>query len=139
MDPRPLPGQPADLRQRDKEFYIRLIAAAFAHNGNLEQARGRLDSLAEPDINGLLAGLTERYIIEDRDVRDIIALVKLSDALGQTSVPMLAFLATPTSKPTAPPPPRRPPPPLALPAPPPPESRRRRNLAQLTPLRPGQP
>lgn len=101
LDPQPMPVQPADLRQRDKEFYVRLIAAAFAHNQNLEQARDRLDSLAEPNINGLIVGLTERYIIEDRDVRDIIALVKLSDALGQTSVPMLAFLATPTPKPTA--------------------------------------
>lgn len=101
LDPQPLPVQPADLRQRDKEFYIRLIAVAFAHNQNLEQARARLNSLAEPDINGLIVGLTERYIIENRDVRDIMALVKLSDALGQTSVPMLAFLATPTPKPTA--------------------------------------
>jgi hypothetical protein len=101
LDPQPLPVQPADLRQRDKEFYLRLIAVAFAHDQNQERARARLDSLAEPDINGLMVGLTERYIIENRDVRDIIALVKLSDALGQTSVPMLAFLATPTPKPTA--------------------------------------
>lgn len=101
LDPQPLPVQPADLRQRDKEFYIRLIAVAFAHNQNLDQAKTRLDSLVEPNINGLIVGITERYIIESRDVRDVIALVKLSDALGQTSVPMLAFLATPTPKPTA--------------------------------------
>jgi hypothetical protein len=101
LDPRPLPITPADLRPADKETYLRLIAAAFFHERDLERAQVRLAKLAEPNLNQVLVNLTERYIAEERDVRDIIALVTLADALGQTTRPMIAFLATPTPAPTS--------------------------------------
>lgn len=93
--------QPADLRPRDKDIYLRLIAAAFAHEQDLNRAQGRLASLGEPKVEQMLANLAERYIIEERDVRDVIALVALADAVGQTTPAMLAFLATPTPAPTS--------------------------------------
>lgn len=101
LDPRPLPVQPADLRPRDKEIYLRLIAVAFAHEKDLEWAQARLASLGEPNPHQGLVNLTERYIIEERDARDVIALAALAEALGQTTPIMLAFLATPTPAPTA--------------------------------------
>jgi hypothetical protein len=100
LDPRPLPVRPADLRLRDKEFYLRLIAAAFFHDKDEEKAQARLAELELPNLEETLVGVTERYITEERDVRDIIALVMLADALGQTTRPMVAFLATPTPAPT---------------------------------------
>jgi hypothetical protein len=101
FDPRPLPIRPADLRTADKEIYLRLVAAAFFHERDLDRAQARLAGLEEPNLNPMLTGLTERYIAEERDARDIIALVTLVDALGQTTRPMLAFLTTPTPMPTA--------------------------------------
>jgi hypothetical protein len=68
---------------------------------DLGRAQTRLASLGEPNVEQMLANLAERYIIEERDVRDVIALVALADAVGQTTPAMLAFLATPTPAPTS--------------------------------------
>ena len=104
LDPRSLPARPADLSTHDKEIYLRLIAAAFNHDRDEQKAGARLAALASanhPDPEMMLVNLTERYILEERDVRDTIALVALADALGRTSGAMAAFLATPTPEPTS--------------------------------------
>lgn len=101
LDPRPLPIGPADLRLDHKEIYLRLIAAAFFHERDEARAQARLASLEQPEVGQLLVHLTERYIAEERDPRDIIALVTLADTLGLTTNPMVAFLATPTPTPTS--------------------------------------
>jgi hypothetical protein len=90
-----------DLRPQDKEQYLRLIALAFAHNNDEVQARERLANLEEPAIESSVVKLTEKYIEQDHDIRDIKALVTLSRALGQTTSVMVAFVATPTPEPTA--------------------------------------
>lgn len=100
LDPRPLPVRPADLRVADKEFYLRLIAVAYFHERDQARVQTRLAKLEEPNVDQMLVNLTEQYIAEERDVRDIIALVTLADALGQTTKPMIAFLVTPTPTPT---------------------------------------
>ena len=101
LDPRPLPLSPANLAERDKEFYLRLIAAAYTHDGDEARARARLASLALPEVEQAVVDLTERYINEERDIRDLTALISLADALGQTSSAMLPFMATPTPRPTS--------------------------------------
>jgi hypothetical protein len=101
LDPYPQPSAPADLRPQDKEFYLRLIALAFNYDKNEALARSRLMTLGEPDIENKLISLTERYIDQEEDVRDIRALVALSRELGHTTRVMLAFVATPTPEPTA--------------------------------------
>ena len=101
LDPRPLPVRPADLAPRDKEVYLRLIAAAYAHDHDETKAKARLAGLNEPDIEQRVVDLTENYIIEERDVRDITALIALAETLGQTSSVMLPFIATPTPQPTS--------------------------------------
>lgn len=97
LDPRPQPVTPADLRAEDKAFYLRLIALAFAKDGNLQRAQTRLNTLNNPSV----AALTEQYINQEQDIRDIKALVALSEALGQTSSVMAAFIVTPTPLPTS--------------------------------------
>jgi hypothetical protein len=101
LDPRPEPTTPAVLRPEDKEVYLKLIALAFAYDQDEARARARLATLNEPDIEQKLVTLTERYIDQEKDIRDITALVGLARTLGQTSSVMLAFVATPTPEPTA--------------------------------------
>ena len=101
LDPRPLPLRPANLAERDKEFYLRLIAAAYTHDRDEAQARARLASLARPEVEQAVVDLTERYINEERDIRDVTALIALADVLGQTSSAMIPFMATPTPQPTS--------------------------------------
>ncbi len=101
LDPRPAPVRPADLTASDKEYYLRLIALAYAHNGNAQQAAERLVSLGESDSNTALVALTEKYIATERDIRDISALIALSGKLGQTTSAMLPFIATATPAPTS--------------------------------------
>ncbi len=101
IDPRPAPVSPADLQPEDKAFYLRLIALAYGHNQNLEQAQARLATFKAANVEQSLVELTEAYIEQERDVRDIRALVSLSDALGRRSGVMAAFIVTPTPPPTA--------------------------------------
>ncbi|RMF03224.1 MAG: hypothetical protein D6768_06395, partial [Chloroflexi bacterium] len=101
LDPRPLPVTPANLRAEDQAFYVRLIALAFAHDENLARAQARLATLDNPNVVESVVALTEKYIEQEEDVRDIKALVALSGALGKTSSAMAAFIVTPTPLPTA--------------------------------------
>lgn len=101
LDPRPLPVTPAELTPQAKEVYIRLIAAAFFYSGSEEQAKTRIEKLGDANFQTTLIDLTERYIDENRDLRDIRAMVKLAGVLGQPSPKMVVFLPTPTVAPTA--------------------------------------
>ncbi len=101
LDPRPLPVRPADLTAGDKEVYIRLVAAAFKYDQNETRLATRLAALEDPDFNNTITRLTEQYINEEQDLRDITALVNLADHLGYTTNVMIAFLATPTPLPTS--------------------------------------
>jgi hypothetical protein len=103
LDPRPEPIRPVHLRPTDKELYLRLIALAFAYDKDVERARDRLVTLEDPAIEKRVVNLTEQYINQEKDIRDVIALVSLSTALGQTTSAMVAFIATSTPVPTAPP------------------------------------
>ena len=100
LEPRPGDVTPAELRPEDKAFYMRLVALAYEHNQNLEQAQARLAAFNAPNINTAVMKLTEAYIEQERDIRDIRALVDLSDALGQRTGVMAAFIVTPTPLPT---------------------------------------
>ncbi len=96
FDPHPLSTNPADLNRRDKEVYLRLIAVSYFYNRDEARAKTRLNALAYPDPPQAAAALTEQFIDQRGDIRDIVALVALADALGQTSGKMAAFQASPT-------------------------------------------
>src|SRR6185295_1055176 len=74
---------------------------AFFHEHDLARAQARIAKLGASDPNQMLVSLTEQYIAEEQDVRDIIALASLADALDLTTSPLVAFLATPTPVPTS--------------------------------------
>jgi hypothetical protein len=101
LDPRPLPVTPADLRPSAKATYIRLIALAYAHNHRLEQAQSRLATVADPNINQTIIIITEAYINQGRDIRDITAFIELAQAMGNISPLMSVYLTTPSPTPTA--------------------------------------
>ena len=99
LDPRPMPITPAELKPSHKAFYVRLIALAYGYDHNLAQAQARLATLQDADIATTIVRLTEIYINNSGDVRDIIPLVELADAVGELSPSMVVFLSTPTQTP----------------------------------------
>ncbi len=101
LDPRPVAITPANLRIEDKAFYLRLIALAYTHDNNEERARERLATLDYLDSEDAVVSLTEQFIEQEVDIRDILALVNLSQMFGQTTSPMMAFIVTPTPEPTS--------------------------------------
>jgi hypothetical protein len=100
LDPRPAPTTPADLAPHDKDVYLQQVAISFLHTRDADRLRQRLGSLAYPDPAAAVVDLAGRSIDANEDVRDIMALVTLADALGQTSSKMIVFLATPTPVPS---------------------------------------
>jgi hypothetical protein len=97
-------GNTADLRAPDKEEYIVLVAATYARNHDLEQARARLERLDPPNIGQWICNLAERYMAEGRDEADIRALVDLAQAFDAYSPQMVAWVqanASPIPLPTA--------------------------------------
>ena len=99
LDPRPEPISPADLAPARQEVYIRLVALAFAHNRDETQAIARIDKLELENFQERIIALTERYIEENRDARDIRAMVTLADRFGPISGDMIVYLVTPTPVP----------------------------------------
>jgi hypothetical protein len=91
---------PVDLRAEHKEEYVVLVSAAYALNGNLEQARDRLAKLEEEDIARVVADLAQQYLERGEDTTTTRNLVMLADALGSSTEAMLAYVATPTPVPT---------------------------------------
>ncbi|MGQ9500436.1 MAG: hypothetical protein ACUVSB_00045 [Anaerolineae bacterium] len=102
LDPPPLTlAPPSSLNPHDREIYMVLVATAYMADGDLKRAELRLAALRDAYIGDTLVLLAERYIAEDRDVREVRALARLADALGHTSAAVRAFIATPTPTNTA--------------------------------------
>jgi hypothetical protein len=99
LDPHPLPVTPAELRVDHKEAYLRLIATAYAYDHDELRAQARLATLQEPNVPAMIIRVTEMEINRG-DVRDVIALVELAQAVGELSPAMAVFLTTPTATPT---------------------------------------
>ncbi len=100
IEPRPLPISPADLKADHKVSYLRLIAVAFAYDHDEAKARTRLATVDDPNIKITLIKVTEQFINQEKDIRDILALVNLTESVGEVSPPMMAFLTTLQPPPT---------------------------------------
>lgn len=74
-----------DLKPDYQEEYILMVSAAYAADGDLEQARVRLARLNDPDPGHRVASLAETLIARGADPADIERLVNLADALGAYS------------------------------------------------------
>lgn len=88
-------ADPSLLDERYGEDYTRMIAAAYAQDGDLAAARRRLASLNRPDIDAWLLSLTVDAILEGEPVTEIRPLVRLASDLGLASPIMAPFLESP--------------------------------------------
>jgi hypothetical protein len=95
----------ADLQTSDKEDYIVLVAEAYAYDGDLEKAQTRLAALEAPNIEMWVVDLTERSIAGEGEEAETQALAGLAYGLGAHTEQMVAYVASPTPRPTNTPPP----------------------------------
>ena len=87
---------PVDLRPEHKDDYVVMVSAAYALDGDLEEAEARLAELEVDDVSQVVADLASRYISIGAALVDIRNLVQLADALGSSDRAMLDYIATPT-------------------------------------------
>jgi hypothetical protein len=74
---------PASLRADFKDQYRALIAAAYAANGDLVRARGRLSLLQDEDIYRILAAQAQQTLADGNSSDEARALGMLAVAIGQ--------------------------------------------------------
>lgn len=74
-----------------KRDYVRMIAAAYAVEGDLAAAQARLTGLGD-DAEALLTAVMLDAILQQEDPKEIRQLVSLAAALGITSPAMTPYL-----------------------------------------------
>jgi hypothetical protein len=82
--------------------YVLLVATEFCTDKDVERARQRLAELDVPNPEQFVAYLADKFVEEDRgkDDPDTVNLVCLSEALGVSTISMVAYISTPTPLPT---------------------------------------
>jgi hypothetical protein len=90
----------AELPIADKEQYTVLVGAAYALEGDLPRAQGRLEALGVPNSRQWVADLADRALTSGWAKADIEALAALAHGLGVESPRLAAYLVTPTMPPT---------------------------------------
>jgi hypothetical protein len=73
----------SSLAERYKDDYIVMIAAGYLKDGDLGGAVERLRLLGIANIPAYVQEVTERYISNSRDSKDISILVGLAEGLGR--------------------------------------------------------
>jgi hypothetical protein len=111
----------SDLSEDEAQEIVVMVAADFAEHNDIERAREMLAELKVANATQYVSLVAERMIRTNRGPvdPDIENVVRLADALGVSTVSMIAYVSTPTPTPTAtntpPPPPPQPPPKRAAP------------------------
>lgn len=83
----------SDLAQPHRDDYIIMIAAGYAHDGDLAGALERLRLLEVGELTSYLRATTERIINSgSRELDDIRLLARLTAELGGATPAMLPFL-----------------------------------------------
>lgn len=92
-----------DLPQNEADEIVVMAAADFAEHQDVERARELLASLNVPNQAQYVSMMAERMIRTNRGPvdEDIENVVRLADALGVSTVSMIAYVSTPTASPTA--------------------------------------
>jgi hypothetical protein len=85
------------------EEYVLMVAAEFCNDHDVEQARQHLAELDVPNPEQFVAYVADKYVKEDRGKEDpdTVNLVCLSEALGVSTISMVAYVSTPTPLPTS--------------------------------------
>lgn len=84
-------SSPAMLRRDYQEEYLRLIAAAYQVDGDLNLAQQRLATL-RPDATAFLVEVTERWITQGKSDAILIPLAQLARDLGVSTPAMQPYL-----------------------------------------------
>jgi len=71
------------LSEKYKDEYMVMVAAGYLKDGDLGGAVDRLRLLGVPNIPAYIQQVTESYISDSRDVKDISYLVALAEAVGR--------------------------------------------------------
>jgi hypothetical protein len=86
---------PALLRTDYRWDWVRLTAISYVAEGDLEQARARLDGLEHEDVAHVLETLIEEYATAGRSADAMRRLTTLAQALDVYTPAMLVYLYTP--------------------------------------------
>lgn len=89
-----------DLAPEHKDEYGLLVAAAYRQDGNLARAQERLAELEVPNTNQWLSDLIDRCAGTGRAEADVQALAVLAQDMGVSNLQLVAFLPSPTPRPT---------------------------------------
>jgi hypothetical protein len=97
----------SELAPSDADDVVVMIAADFAEHQDLARAEEMLSALKVPNKAQYVSLVAERMMRSHRGPldADIENVIRLADALGVSTVSMVAFISTPTPLPTDTPPP----------------------------------
>jgi hypothetical protein len=90
---------PQDMDSAFQDEYRVLVAAAYANNGNLIQAEGRLNLLSDENPGQALNNLAQQRLAAGHPQIEVRALAQLADDLENSSVPTQTPLPTSTEAP----------------------------------------
>lgn len=95
-------AQISDFSDDGAQEIVIMAAADFAEHGDVERARALLAELEVPNQAQYVSLVAERMIRTNRGAvdQDIDNVVRLADALGVSTVSMIAYVSSPTSTPT---------------------------------------
>jgi hypothetical protein len=79
------------LAEQYQDEYTLMVAGGYIADGDLEGAINRLRALEVTNIPQYVQEMTERYISNSRDLKDIRYLVALAEGLGRLTPPMENF------------------------------------------------
>ena len=107
----------SDLPQDEAQEIVIMVAADFAEHNDLGRAEELLAELKVPNTAQYVSLVAEQLIRTNRGPVDeeIKNVVRLADALGVSTVSMVAYVSPPTATPTITPIPTEPPPPTPTP------------------------
>jgi len=88
---------PPLLRFDYRQDWIRLAALSYVANGNLKQARARLDGIKQEDVASAIQALIEEYAAAGLPAETLRNLTSLAEVLDVHTPAMLVYLDTPAS------------------------------------------
>lgn len=85
-------ASPAQLQSADQAEYALMVAQAYALDGDLARARGRLLGLGSDDPAGTLVALVTSGAASAAPPAELYSLASLAQALGSTSPALEPYL-----------------------------------------------
>jgi hypothetical protein len=82
-------ADPSDLRLQHKEEYVRMISQAYVADGDLDAAKVRLNQLGSASYSKIFGDLISNEKGGGGDQITLDALVRLAQALGLNSIPLV--------------------------------------------------